>query len=114
MLSGMSNLEQMQKNIRTFEEQKPLNEEEKKALLHIANEMVKKIALPCTACHYCVSHCPKGLRFRIFWPCITSIVSQEAGHRAYGSFRDSERKVAYRLYRLQELRKSLSPADQSF
>ena len=61
VLSGMSNLEQMQKNIRTFEEQKPLNEEEKKALLHIANEMVKKIVLPCTACHYCVSHCPKGL-----------------------------------------------------
>lgn len=61
VLSGMSNLEQMQKNIRTFEEKKPLNEEEKKALLHIANEMVKKIVLPCTACHYCVSHCPKGL-----------------------------------------------------
>ena len=61
VLSGMSNLEQMQKNIRTFEEQKPLNEEEKKAFLHIANEMVKKIALPCTACHYFVSHCPKGL-----------------------------------------------------
>ena len=61
VLSGMSNLEQMQKNIRTFEEQTPLNEEEKKALLHIANEMVKKIVLPCTACHYCVSHCPKGL-----------------------------------------------------
>ena len=23
--------------------------------------MVKKIVLPCTACHYCVSHCPQGL-----------------------------------------------------
>ena len=61
VLSGMSNLEQMQENIRTFEENKPLNEEEKGTLLRIADEMVKKIALPCTACHYCVSHCPKGL-----------------------------------------------------
>ena len=31
------------------------------AFLSIADRMVKKIALPCTACHYCVSHCPKGL-----------------------------------------------------
>ena len=61
VLSGMSNMEQMEENIRTFEEDRPLNEEEMKTLLSIAHEMVGKIALPCTACHYCVSHCPQGL-----------------------------------------------------
>ena len=60
-LSGMSNMEQMQANIRTYEEEKPLNPREKEALLSIADSMVGKIALPCTACHYCVSHCPQGL-----------------------------------------------------
>ncbi len=60
-LSGMSNMEQLQANIHTFEEEKPLNEQEMKTLLAIADEMVGKIALPCTACHYCVSHCPRGL-----------------------------------------------------
>ncbi|HJA94232.1 MAG TPA: aldo/keto reductase [Candidatus Eisenbergiella merdipullorum] len=61
VLSGMSNLEQMQDNIHTFEEDKPLNEKEMEILLEIADKMVKKIVLPCTACHYCTSHCPQGL-----------------------------------------------------
>lgn len=60
-LSGMSNMEQMQENIRTYETEQPLDENEMQALLTIADEMVGKIALPCTACHYCVSHCPQGL-----------------------------------------------------
>ena len=61
VLSGMSNEKQMEENIRTFETEKPLNSEEMSHLLAMAENMVKKIALPCTACHYCVSHCPKGL-----------------------------------------------------
>lgn len=60
-LSGMSDMAQMQANIRTFEEDKPLDGAEMQALLEIAADMVGKIALPCTGCHYCVSHCPQGL-----------------------------------------------------
>ncbi len=61
ILSGMSTIEQMQKNIKTFEEDKPLNEEEMRTILGIADEMLKGNILPCTACRYCTSHCPKGL-----------------------------------------------------
>ena len=61
ILSGMSNMEQMQENIRTFEEEKPLSAKEQETLLAIADGMVNKIALPCTACRYCTSHCPQGL-----------------------------------------------------
>lgn len=60
-LSGMSNMEQMKENIATFETDKPLNETELGTLHAIAQGMVKKIVLPCTACHYCTSHCPQGL-----------------------------------------------------
>ena len=60
-LSGMSNMEQMKDNIATFEMDKPLNETEQETLHAIAQGMVKKIVLPCTACHYCTSHCPQGL-----------------------------------------------------
>lgn len=61
VLSGMSDMEQLKENIRTFETDKPLNAQEMNTLAAIADDMVKKIVLPCTACHYCVSHCPKGL-----------------------------------------------------
>lgn len=61
VLSGMSNMEQLKENIETFEADKPLNQEERDGLLGIADEMLKQSNLPCTACHYCVSHCPKGL-----------------------------------------------------
>jgi len=60
-LSGMSNFEQVKDNIKTFEEDKPLNEKEMAALMDIADKMTRKDALPCTACRYCTSHCPQGL-----------------------------------------------------
>lgn len=61
ILSGMSNRQQMEENIQTFAEDKPLNAKELETIHSIADSMVKKIVLPCTACHYCTSHCPQGL-----------------------------------------------------
>ena len=61
ILSGMSDMEQMKANIATFAEEKPLSAGEMEGLLEMAQGMVSKSALPCTACHYCVSHCPQGL-----------------------------------------------------
>lgn len=59
ILSGMSSLEQLKENIRIFAEEKPLNTEEMKVLLDIADGMINGV--PCTACHYCTSHCPQGI-----------------------------------------------------
>lgn len=61
ILSGMSNLEQVQKNVQTFETEKSLSQQETDALLDIADDMVKKSVVSCTSCRYCTSHCPKGL-----------------------------------------------------
>ncbi len=60
-LSGMSNLDQVKANIKTYEERKPLNEDEMKLVLEIAADMISKTTVPCTGCHYCVSKCPKKL-----------------------------------------------------
>ena len=61
VLSGMSDMDQLKDNIATFAEDKPLSDQEMTTLLGIADEMVKKIVLPCTACRYCTTHCPQGL-----------------------------------------------------
>ena len=61
VLSGMSDMDQLEDNIATFAEDKPLSDQEMTTLLGIADEMVKKIVLPCTACRYCTTHCPQGL-----------------------------------------------------
>ena len=61
ILSGMSDMAQVADNIKTFENDKPLSPSENDAILKIADAMVKKSSLPCTACRYCTSHCPKGL-----------------------------------------------------
>ena len=61
ILSGMSDMKQVKDNIKTCEEEKPLNAEESAVLDAIAREMLAKTSLPCTACRYCTSHCPKHL-----------------------------------------------------
>ena len=61
ILSGMSDLEQLKANVATFREEKTLSPAEMDGLLAAAREMINRRVLPCTACRYCVSHCPKGL-----------------------------------------------------
>lgn len=60
VLSGMSDFSQLTENLHTFETEEPLKEQETEALLKIADGLLGG-TLPCTACHYCVSHCPQGL-----------------------------------------------------
>lgn len=59
ILSGMSSLEQMKDNVRTFSEGSRQTEEEKELLFRIAEEL--KDALPCTRCRYCCDGCPMEL-----------------------------------------------------
>jgi len=64
ILSGMSNMEQVQDNVKTFGTDIPLSDEEKDLLAEIASGMLD--LLPCTACRYCCDGCPKGLNIPIF------------------------------------------------
>ena len=59
ILSGMSNLPQMEDNVKTFSTDKPLNNNEIQMLFDIAEKM--KDSVPCTACRYCCDGCPMQL-----------------------------------------------------
>lgn len=59
ILSGMSAFEQMADNLETFADTRPLSAKEQEALFGIADSMNN--AVPCTACRYCVEHCPMEL-----------------------------------------------------
>ena len=59
ILSGMSDMQQLQENIETFADEQPLNEDEMKTLTGIGRRM--STSVPCTACRYCIEHCPRSL-----------------------------------------------------
>jgi len=59
VLSGMTTMEQLTDNVKTFSDHKPLNESELDTLYNIADSMKKGV--PCTACRYCCDGCPMEL-----------------------------------------------------
>lgn len=61
ILSGMSNLAQMNENLETFAKDAPLNMEETETLLASASELLGNKTVPCTACRYCTGYCPQAL-----------------------------------------------------
>ena len=61
ILSGASDLEQMSQNIEICGQDRPLEGKEMENLLALGRSMVDAKAAPCTACKYCLSHCPKGI-----------------------------------------------------
>ncbi len=60
VLSGMTYMEHLQDNIRTFAPLEPCTEEEFALLEDTAQTMLKYQSVPCTACQYCMP-CPYGL-----------------------------------------------------
>lgn len=59
-LSGMTYMEHLQDNLKTFSPLKPLTDEELRMLDDLCFEMLKYHQVPCTSCRYCMP-CPAGV-----------------------------------------------------
>lgn len=61
VLSGMSNREQMEDNLKTFTHFEPMTEEEHKVIGEVIQALKKIPTVPCTNCRYCVDGCPQSI-----------------------------------------------------
>lgn len=86
VLSGMSNIEQMQDNIRVMQDFVPLSEKEQEAITKVSAIIHNQNIIPCTACRYCVDGCPKKIAIPDLFGCMNAKEqsSQEDGDFGYG------------------------------
>ncbi len=84
VLSGMSNIGQMDDNLHTMKDFTPLREEEQ-AVIRLAQEALNNDkSIPCTACHYCTEGCPMGIAI----PEIFNVVNRSKGSAAFRTVRE--------------------------
>ncbi|MBP5770389.1 MAG: aldo/keto reductase [Bacteroidaceae bacterium] len=60
VLSGMTFMEHLEENVKTYSPLQPITEEDHEFLMHIAEEIFGQKEIPCTACQYCMP-CPYGI-----------------------------------------------------
>lgn len=87
ILSGMNTMEQLEDNIATMTEPKPLSETEKAAVAKVVEVINGKGMVSCTACKYCVDGCPMSINI----PSFISI------YNAFLTFNDKESKHKYEV-----------------
>ncbi|MBQ1567031.1 MAG: aldo/keto reductase [Erysipelotrichaceae bacterium] len=61
VLSGMSNIAQMEDNLSYMKDFKPLDDKEKKVIEEVQRILRDDVQIKCTACHYCTEGCPMSI-----------------------------------------------------
>ena len=72
VLSGMSNMAQMQDNVSYMKDFLPLNQREQQAIQNVRAVFRGMHVIPCTACRYCTDGCPKKIAIPDLFACINS------------------------------------------
>jgi hypothetical protein len=89
VLSGMSNMEQMEDNVSSMQEFQPLSDEEQH-VLEEGDVGLKQFAdIPCTVCHYCTPCCPAGIH-------IPEIFAVMNVYKMYGNLTEARNEYRWR------------------
>lgn len=72
VLSGMSNMQQMEDNLSYMSNFKPLDESERDAVERVCKVFKDMKLIPCTACRYCVEGCPKKISIPDLFACLNT------------------------------------------
>ncbi len=96
VLSGMTYMEHLQDNIRTYSPHKPLTDEELRLLEEIADVFANFKTIPCTDCKYCMP-CPYGIDIPTIFAHYNKCLNE--GHVMNDIGTDSEEKRQFRRAR---------------
>lgn len=72
VLSGMSNMAQMEDNLSYMKNFKPLSEAEHAAIDKVCEIFKAQEMIPCTACRYCTEGCPKKIAIPDLFACMNA------------------------------------------
>lgn len=72
VLSGMSDLAQMNDNVSFMKEFKPLDKKEKEAIAHVCGIFKGMNLIACTACRYCTAGCPQKISIPDLFACLNT------------------------------------------
>ena len=89
VLSGMSNMEQMQDNLSFMHHFQPLNDEEYRVIDEASQALKQYADIPCTACHYCTPGCLMGIH-------IPEIFAVMNVYKMYGNLTEARNEYRWR------------------
>ena len=84
VLSGMSNLAQMEDNLRTVTPFRPLDEKELQVVRKVQEALDADKSIPCTSCHYCTKGCPMEIPI----PEIFNVINRKKGSPKFRTVRE--------------------------
>ena len=84
VLSGMSNLAQMEDNLSYMKEFQPLSDAELDLIQQAQEALNGDKSIPCTACHYCTEGCPMGIPI----PEIFTVANRRKGSPEFRTIRE--------------------------
>lgn len=83
VLSGMSDLTQINDNMSYMKDFKPLDEKEMQAVNDVRKAFSEINLIPCTACHYCTSGCPMNISIPELFSCYNHKVNFHDWNQGY-------------------------------